>query len=236
MGCEKLPYEINPVLQYLKTAFVSESIMTQETKDESLKHIGNNTLLYLIGTGVSILFVVISRIILAKFWTEAQFGVYSLALVVLNMGVILASLGLQDGTSRFVAYYSGKGEPQKAILAATSSLLLAGSAGIILGIILLFSSRAVALNIFHNVAIDTPLRIMAICIPFLTLINAFIAISRGYSRIREKVFFQDIFINVFFCLLLLPVSFFTTSFTWVFFAYLMTIIILLYRSWNLHGQ
>ena len=81
---------------------------------------------------------------------------------------------------------------------------------------------------------------MSFCIPLLSILNIFIAIFRGFNRAQEKVYFQDITINFVFCLLMLPIFFLKISFTWIFYAYLITIavtviIIIIYTKRNAPG-
>jgi O-antigen/teichoic acid export membrane protein len=117
------------------------------------------------------------------------------------------------------------------------SLLTVTILGAILCVILFFTSDLIAINIFKNPDLISPLKILAFCIPLLSELNVFVAIFRGFNRAQEKVYFQDIAINVVFCFLMLPIFFLKINFTWVFFAYLITvaltvIIVVIYTKRN----
>lgn len=194
-----------------------------ENTNESLKKIGKGTIIVLVGTIVGLLFAFISRIIIARYGTESQYGIFSLALVVLNISVMIATLGLQDGTARYIAYFRGKNEIFNVHGVISASIQFATLASIILCLALFFTSDTIATMIFHDSELIFPLKIFAFSIPFLTLISIFVSIFRGLDRVKEKVYFQDILRNIFFLLLLLPIVFFGLSFTNVFYAYLISL-------------
>ncbi|NMX21234.1 hypothetical protein C5S30_02110 [ANME-1 cluster archaeon GoMg4] len=148
---------------------------------------------------------------------------FSLALVVLNISVMIATLGLQDGTARYIAYFRGKNEISNVHGVISASIQFATLASILLCLALFFASDTIATMIFHDSELIFPLKIFAFGIPFLTLITIFVSIFRGLDRVKEKVYFQDILRNVFFLLLLLPIVFFGLSFTNVFYAYLISL-------------
>jgi len=193
--------------------------------NESLNNIGKGTIIALIGTGVGTLIVFITRIIIARYGTEDQYGIFALTFAVLSICVLIASLGLQDGITRFIAYYRGKDEPTNVRQAASASIQLATITSIILGTVLFFSSETIATGLFNDTNLVSPFKIMALGVPFLTLINVFVAIFRGFDRVQEKVYFQDIAKNGLFLLLLLPMLLFDLLFDWVFYAFLASIIL-----------
>jgi len=194
-----------------------------EITNESLKKIGKGTTIALVGTGVGLLFAFATRVIIARYGTESQYGVFSLALVVLSISVIIATLGLQNGVTRYIAYFRGKGETSNVQEAISASIQFVTLASILLCLILFFSSDVIAAKIFHDVTLGFPLKIFAFGIPFVTLINVVVSIFCGFDRAQEKVYFQDIARNMLFLLLLLPVFFLHLSFTWVFYAYLASV-------------
>jgi O-antigen/teichoic acid export membrane protein len=197
--------------------------MQSNEPNSSLKNIGKGTMIYLVGTVVSILFGFVSKSLIARYGTETQFGIYSLALVIINVALLFSCLGLVEGTTRYIAYFRGKGEKDNATLIGSMSLLTVTILGAILCVILFFTSDVIATKIFKEPDLIPALKILAFCIPLISNLNVFIAIFRGFDRAQEKVYFQDISINVVFCFLMLPIFFLKINFIWVFFAYLITI-------------
>ena len=197
-----------------------------EIVNQSLQKIAKGTGIIFIGSLLGLFLAFISRLIIARYWTESDYGVFSLALVMLNICVIISTLGLQNGVSRSIAYARGKNEREKIQGLISSSLCLALAGSLILCLILFFTSEAIAIKIFHEPALTVPLKIFAIAIPFFTIINVLVSIFLGFGRVQAKVYFQDILRNVLFLILLLAVILFNLSFIEVFYAYMISLAIL----------
>ena len=193
-----------------------------EITNESLKKIGKGTVIALVGTGAGLLLAFITRIIIARYGTD-QYGIFSLALVVLNISILIATLGLQSGAARHIAYFRGKGETTKVQGTISASIQFATLASILFGLVIFFTSDVIATKIFHNAELILPLKILAFGIPFSTIISVFVSVFRGFERVQEKVYFQDILINALFLLLLLPIFFLHLPFSWIFYAYLVSL-------------
>ncbi|HDH41260.1 MAG TPA: flippase, partial [Candidatus Altiarchaeales archaeon] len=196
-----------------------------EIVNQSLQKIAKGTGIVFIGSLTGLFLAFIGRLMIARYWTESDYGVFSLAFVVLNICVVIGTLGLQDGASRSIAYARGKNESEKiqGLISASVWLGLAGS--LILCLILFFTSETIAIKIFHEPALISPIRIFAIAIPFSTLLNVLVSIFLGFGRVQAKVYFQDILRNALFPILLLAVILFNLSFTGVFYAYLISLVI-----------
>ena len=65
------------------------------------------------GTIIGMLFGFVSRIIIVRFITQSEYGIYSLALVLMSIFVTISTLGLQEGSTRYIAYFRGKNEEGK---------------------------------------------------------------------------------------------------------------------------
>ena len=76
--------------------------------DMSLKSVAKGTTLVLIGFFVYSFFFLISKLLIARFWTQSDFGVFSLAFSILNIFVAVTLLGLDRGVARNIAFYQGK--------------------------------------------------------------------------------------------------------------------------------
>lgn len=194
-----------------------------EIADESLRKIGRGTIIALAGIAAGLLFGFIARIIIARYGTQSDYGVFSLALVVVNILALIAILGLESGTPRYVAFFRAKSETGKVQATISASVLLSALASILLGLALFFGSGLVATKIFHDPGLILPLKILAFSIPFLTLIAVLASTFRGFDRVEEKVYFQDMLRNVLFVLALIPVLVFNLSFISIFYSYLLAV-------------
>ena len=193
--------------------------------DESLIKITRGTGLALSGSLVGLFLAFIGRLLVARYGTEGEYGVFSLALVILSLCVVMATLGLQDGVSRSIAYARGRNDTERVQKLIPASIVFALAASLVLCFVLLFMSDIIAVGIFNEAALSFPLKVFAMAIPFVALINVLVSIFRGFGDVRPTVYFHNILRNMLFLLLLLVVMFVTLPFAWVFGAYLASLVI-----------
>jgi O-antigen/teichoic acid export membrane protein len=191
-----------------------------QTLNDSLAKITKGTGIAFIGYLVSMLLGFVGRPVIARCGTEADYGVYSLALVILNICVVIAALGLTTGTSRSIAYARGKNDSEKVQKLIPASVQLTVIAGICLGIVVFFTSDIIAVKIFHDANLGLPLRIFAMGIPISALINVLVSVFQGFEDVKPTAYFQYILRSLLLPLFLLPVLFLNLPFTGVFYAFL----------------
>ena len=194
-----------------------------EIVNQSLQRIAKGTGIIFIGTIIGMFLGFIGRIILVRFTTQTEYGIYSLALVIISIFVTISTLGLQEGSTRYIAYLRGKKEEGKVRGVISSSIKIALVASIIFSSILFLSSDIISTNIFHSSELSTPLKIFSIAIPFTVLTTVFISIFRGFDRVDARVYFQDIFRPVLYLIFLIAVVLFGMSFLGMVYAYVLSI-------------
>ncbi len=197
----------------------------QEPLGDSLVKITKGAGIAFIGSLVSLFFAFISRILVARIGTEADYGVFSLAFAILSICVVIATLGLQRGATRSIAYARGKNDSERVQKLIPASIQFSLLAGISLGIIVFFTSDIIAAGIFHDAALALPLKIFALGIPFFTLIMVFVSIFRGFGDVKPTVYFRDILRNLLFLVFFVPIIFLNLPFTAVFYALLASLAI-----------
>jgi len=193
--------------------------------NDSLRKVARGTGIALIGMTSGVLFTFFTRLIIARYGLRANYGIFSLALVILNFAMLIASLGLRQGTTRYIAYLRGKDDATKVRATISASLKLATTASIIICLVLFFAAAPIAKSVFHTPDLVLPIRIFAVAIPFLTLINILAAVHRGFNRVEPQLYFQYITLNATFLIFLTIVSASNLPFTSVFYAYLTALII-----------
>ena len=159
-----------------------------ETVNQSLQKIAKGTGIIFTGTIIGMFLGFIGRIILVRYITQTEYGIYCLALVIISIFVTISTLGLSEGSTRYIAYFRGKNEEGKVKGVISSSIKIAIIASISLATISFFVSDFISISIFHTPALSTPLKIFSIAIPFTVLINVFIAIFRGFDRVEPNVY------------------------------------------------
>ncbi|MCK5642696.1 MAG: flippase, partial [Gammaproteobacteria bacterium] len=193
--------------------------------NESLTKITKGTVLVFLGSLLGLGFAFLGRVLVARIWTEAEYGVFSLAYAALSIFTIIATLGLEQGVTRSIAFARGRSEDDKVRNLIPASIQFGFLASISLGIILFFASETIATGIFNDPGLGLPLKVFALGIPFYTVVKVFGAIFQGFDDIKPRVYFNEILRNLLFPLFLSPFLFFDWPFDAVFYAFLASLVI-----------
>ena len=194
-----------------------------EIVNQSLQKIAKGTGIIFIGTIIGLLLGFIGRIILVRYITQTEYGIYCLALVIISIFATISTLGLSEGSTRYIAYFRGKKEEGKVRGVISSSIKIAIIASISLAAISFFVSDFISASLFNTPELSTPIKIFSIAIPFTVLINVFIAIFRGFDRVDAQVYFNNILRPILYLLFLIAVVLFGLSFLGVIYAYVLSI-------------
>ncbi len=195
-----------------------------EIVNESLFKVAKGATIVLLGTFIGMLLTFIGKVIIIRYITQSEYGILSLALVLLNIFVIVSAMGVQEGSTRYIAHFRAKGDRSKVKGVIVSSIQITLLSSVFLAILLFLASDFIS-NFFHTTELSTPLKIFSICIPFTTLTGTFLSLFRGFDRVDAKVYFGDILGNLFFLLSLGIVFLFGLSFLGVIYANLAAIIL-----------
>ena len=197
-----------------------------EPLSDSLRKIARGTGIAIVGILLGLLLQFAARLIIARYSTEANYGIFSLALAILNISLILACLGLNYGATRYIAYFRAKDDVVRVRGVISAYLQLSTVTSLLIGIALFFGAKTIAINIFHTPDLIPALRIFAIGLPFLTIIITFSDIFRGFDQVEPQAYFQYISLNILFILLLLAVMLLSDlTFVAVFYAYLAAVVL-----------
>lgn len=177
-------------------------MQTNQIVDDTLKKVARGTSIVFAGTIAGMVLGFISRLVIVRYITQSEYGILSLAVVLVSIFGLIASLGFQQGTTRYIAYFRGNNEPSKIKGVIFSSLGFTFVASIILSLDLFFFSDILATKIFDSPELSTPLKILSTTIPFSVFTGMLVAIFRGFNRVDVKVYFQDVLNGVLFPILL----------------------------------
>ena len=175
---------------------------TPQIVDETLKKIVRGASIVFLGTIVGMLLGFGSRLIVVRYITQSEYGIFALAVVFVGIFSTVATLGLAQGATRYIAYFRGKNELSKIKGVVFSSLGFPLIASILLSLVLFFASDILSTRVFDEPELSTPLKIFSAAIPFSVLTGMLITIYRGFDRVDVKVYFQDILHGALFPLLL----------------------------------
>ena len=158
----------------------------------SLKNIAKGASLILVGMFISKLIGYVYRLIIARFLGPDQYGLFTLSLAILGVLSMFATLGLPQGTLRFVSYYLGKKNYKKinSVILFTFKLIIPIS--IFFAIIVFLLSNIIAVSIFHNSQLAFLIKFVAILIPLTVLSMNLEMIIQAFQKIKYIVYTRNI--------------------------------------------
>ena len=198
--------------------------------DSNLKKAAKGTGIIFLGQVIGTIFGLISMMLVARFYSTGEYGLYSLGLLVISLFLRFAFLGIGEGCPRYISYYRGKGNEEKVKGTITSSLIIVSISSTIIAISLFFLSDFIANQIFGIEELSTIIKIFVIGLPFWAIIQLIISIFRGFESVKENVYFSN------FSLQLLKVPFFALviflglSFNYIIVVYTLSILITFFAA------
>lgn len=185
----------------------------------ALQRIARGTGVVFAGTVISMFFGFLSRAVIARYFSTSEYGVVNLALTVLSIALVIATLGFGNSLPREVAFYREK-ESSKLDALISTALAIVPVSSLVLTVALILGSESIA-RFFNEERLAQALKIVALALPFSALIGTVISISRGFGRVREQVYFQNIIYPTAFLAFIVLGVLLNFSFTYVFLAYVL---------------
>jgi len=194
-------------------------------RHHSTKEIARGTFIILIGTFAGLFLTFLTRLLIARNWNESEFGIFSLAIVILNICAILSTLGMQNGASRMIAYTKGRNDIKKINIIFILSLSITLLSSLLTSVIIFISSETIAEHIFQNSDLIIPLKIFSTIIPFIALINILVSIYLGFGNAYSRLYFQFVIQNFIFILIIIIIIVYHAPFVYIFYAYALSIVL-----------
>lgn len=164
--------------------------------DKSLSLIAKSSVVVFIGIFISKLAFYLYRVIIARHFGPEDYGLFSLAVMILNLFVVLSMLGLSEGLVRFVSFYRGKKQTDRIsyLLKFSKKFLIFSS--ILSALLLFFLSSIISKSIFHDSNLIIFLQISSIIIPFWVFSNVYLSVIRAFEKISMYSFIANILQSV----------------------------------------
>jgi len=147
-----------------------------------------------VSLGISALVHFILRVILARYFSVDEIGLYSLSFTAYSFGLTLSAFGINAALTKYTAQY--REDTSKISALFTAGSVLSFAIGILMGLLLYVISPFVANTLLHMPEMTNLLRIVAISLPFIALQKAELGFLNGQRRMRLFAFI-NIFQNVF---------------------------------------
>jgi O-antigen/teichoic acid export membrane protein len=161
--------------------------------NESVNRIVAGSGVILAGTFLGMFLDILIKKVMTSHLSPADFGTYSLALTVISITGAVATLGLNEGVPRYIAFFRGRQEEQKVHELIISAILM----GLIAGLFAILVSP----SLFESLAgegfdaqgkILSVIKILVFAVPFTILLNLTVAIYRGFDRTSVNMYFYNI--------------------------------------------
>ncbi len=138
------------------------------------------------------------KIFIVRNVTKEELGLYSLAVAVVSITSLIASFGLQDGSTRFISIFLGEGRKDDARAVARSAVHVGLATGIAASSLIYLTAFPVAKHVFYIPEFASVLKAIAAFCVFFVLTNVLMGINRGYGYVQPRVYYMNIGQPVFF--------------------------------------
>jgi O-antigen/teichoic acid export membrane protein len=194
-----------------------------EALNSSLKSAAKGAAFVLAGMAISQGLWFGIRLLVVRNLSKEDLGIYSLAIGIVSLVSLLASVGLWEGSTRYISIFSGQGKKKDADAVHQSSLIIAGITGIGTGVLIFLLSGFISNHLFYKPELSVPLKVLSFFIPLFVMSYIIAAVLRGYGDIRPRVYFLDIGQPFFFLILLSLILIFSMPFINIIYAYVLSI-------------
>lgn len=130
-----------------------------------------------------------TKVLLARAYEGAVYGVFSQALGLVMALVMLAMLGMNVGVARYISYHQERAEE-----AITSALVAAVPVAVVVFGGVYLAAPTIAARLFGDPGMTDVLRLFAVAGPFMVTNSILISGFRGFSRSSERVALVDFII------------------------------------------
>jgi O-antigen/teichoic acid export membrane protein len=172
--------------------------------NSSLRTTVKGATLIFAGMVISQVLWLITKLLIVGNLSKEDLGIYTLVVAIVSIIAPLASLGLWEGSTRFISIFSGQGRKEDADSVHRSSLLIGAISGTATCISLFLLSGIISSYVFYKPELSLPLMAVSLFIPSYVMTVILASVLRGYGIISPKVFFIDIGQPLFF---LIPLGF-----------------------------
>lgn len=144
------------------------------------------------GTVLASLLNYILLAILTRNLVQEDYGVFTLAQSILNVTLIFVLLGTPKAMARFVPFYNAVGEQGKTKTLIHSVFTVILSLSIIVSIALFLGAPYLARLFATSSKLSSALRIIFLCIPFLSLVYLVSFTFIGFKELRYRAYLRQI--------------------------------------------
>jgi O-antigen/teichoic acid export membrane protein len=164
---------------------------SEESREEAVSRLARSSVIVLMSMILAKATGYLYKVAIARYATPAEFGTFSITLIVIGIGVTLSSLGLTEGLIRYIAFLRGKQKRAEigSIIKKASKQMIGVS--IIIGVLLFCMADFIASYFQENALLGFMVRLTAVSIPCTVLSGFYLALLRGHEDIKKYTFISN---------------------------------------------
>jgi len=237
MGLKPKQYEDNVVNTFNSSNNSHKAIDTQlphsnasispfdDELDSNLKTSLKSTGLLLGGTIFDTILGLICTILIARFFSVGEYGIYSLTVFLIVFFYGISGLGIFEANSRFISFYRGKNDYKKVQGVIKTSFVLVGISSTLIAITLFFLSDFIAVTVFGINDLAIVMRIFVISVPLWAITKTIVSVFRGFESTKEKVYFTFISLQILKVIFFISVIYLGLTLEYIFIGFLFAVLI-----------
>ena len=153
----------------------------------------------------------IFTLLIARNFGATAMGILALTLTILNIGVVIGKLGIDNALLRFVSEYATKKKMEVVKGVYLRSIIIVVVSSSTLSILLYFSSEFLAEYVFGKQYLTIYFQIAAAALVPMVLLRLHSECLRGLQKITQYAFFQQVSLHALGSMLLVTFLFFSNS-------------------------
>lgn len=156
--------------------------------DQAIRDIVKGASIVYVGLFVELLIAFVAQILAARHLSVSGFGGITTGTALLDIGAIVAGLGLASGLTRYFPRIEE--EKKRTLTIVIFGITLVAS--VALGLVVTFNAAFIASEVFGDPEVTISIRIFGAAIPFAALLNVAIGGIRGQKRSLYQVYVKNI--------------------------------------------
>lgn len=158
------------------------------SQNQAIRDVFKGATLVYVGLIVEVLIAFVAQILAARFLTTGGFGSITVGTALLDVGAIVATLGLGEGLTRYLPRRSR--EERQSI--ARTALLTTAIVATVVGVGISFNASWLATAVFNDSTVTVSIRIFGATIPFGAVLTVAIGGIRGQEVSRYRVYVENL--------------------------------------------
>jgi O-antigen/teichoic acid export membrane protein len=136
------------------------------------------------------------RIVIARYFGPEVYGLFSLALMISGLVIAVASLGLVQGMTRYMAYYRGRNEKNKIHYVYDFTIKIFFVSSLIFSVLLYFLAGTIANELFNEPGLTFFLKVFSFVVFFTGISSTYLTSIRVYERTGLHSFISGVVHNL----------------------------------------